>query len=221
MRRGDAGVQDEGSQLVALALAAAPLGGGPDTRWLDLCAGPGGKAALLAGLGAERGAALTAVEVSPVRAGLVRAAVDGAVPVRPRWWWPTAATRGGRPATATASSSTSPAPGSACCGGGRSPAGVASPDDVARLAPLQRELLRSALAAVRPGGVVGYATCSPHPAETDIVVADVLRGRDDVEQLDARACLPGVPDLGPGPALRLWPHLHGTDGMYLALLRRR
>ncbi|WP_344295976.1 transcription antitermination factor NusB, partial [Streptomyces synnematoformans] len=49
VREGRAGVQDEGSQLVTLALANAPLDG-PDTRWLDGCAGPAGKAALLPGL---------------------------------------------------------------------------------------------------------------------------------------------------------------------------
>ena len=49
-RPGAAGVQDEGSQVVALALADAALDG-PDSRWLDMCAGPGGKAALLAGAG--------------------------------------------------------------------------------------------------------------------------------------------------------------------------
>ena len=47
---GRAGVQDEGSQLVALALVDAPIDG-RDARWLDLCAGPGGKAALLERLG--------------------------------------------------------------------------------------------------------------------------------------------------------------------------
>lgn len=61
VREGRAGVQDEGSQLVASALAAAPLEG-PDARWLDLCAGPGGKAALLAALAAGRGAVLVASE---------------------------------------------------------------------------------------------------------------------------------------------------------------
>jgi 16S rRNA (cytosine967-C5)-methyltransferase len=68
--------------------------------------------------------------------------------------------------------------------------------------------------------VVAYVTCSPHLAETEFVVADVLRGRSDVVQEDARALLPEVSDLGAGPAVQLWPHRHGTDGMYLALLRR-
>ncbi len=77
VRSGAVGVQDEGSQLVALAAAAVPLlpGSSPDLRWLDLCAGPGGKAALLAGLAEARGARLTANEPQPHRAELVRHAV--------------------------------------------------------------------------------------------------------------------------------------------------
>ncbi len=77
---GAAGVQDEGSQLVALALAEAPLDGS-DTSWLDLCAGPGGKAALLAGEVAERGGRLVAVELHEHRAELVRTALR---PIRGR-----------------------------------------------------------------------------------------------------------------------------------------
>jgi len=100
-----------------------------------------------------------------------------------------------------------------------------TPADLAALAPLQRSLLTSALDAVRPGGVVGYVTCSPHPAETRLVVDDVLRRRDDVLRTDARQALAAASaglagDLGPGPDVQLWPHRHGTDAMYLALLRR-
>lgn len=76
VRDGRAGVQDEGSQLVAVALADAPLEG-PDTRWLDGCAGPGGKAALLAALAAGRGAHLLASEKQPHRARLVGRALAG------------------------------------------------------------------------------------------------------------------------------------------------
>lgn len=76
VREGRAGVQDEGSQLVALALANAPLDG-PDRAWLDGCAGPGGKAAMLAGIAAERGAVLLASEKQPHRAGLVAKALAG------------------------------------------------------------------------------------------------------------------------------------------------
>ena len=74
---GRAGVQDEGSQLVALALAWAAVDG-RDDRWLDLCAGPGGKAALLAALAAAQGAGLVAAERQPHRAGLVARALAGA-----------------------------------------------------------------------------------------------------------------------------------------------
>jgi 16S rRNA (cytosine967-C5)-methyltransferase len=104
------------------------------------------------------------------------------------------------------------------------------PDDVAGLARLQRELLTAALRHVRPGGVVAYVTCSPHLVETVGVLAAVTRRRGAVgdtgqaepvvEHLDARPYLPGVPELGPGPTVQLWPHRHGTDAMFLALLRR-
>ena len=97
--------------------------------------------------------------------------------------------------------------------------------DVTGLGGLQRHLLRTALDAVRPGGVAGYVTCSPHRAETRDVLADVLRGRDDIEVLDAPGVLAEVPDLRcPGPDGRyaqFWPHRHGTDAIFLALLRRR
>jgi 16S rRNA (cytosine967-C5)-methyltransferase len=94
-----------------------------------------------------------------------------------------------------------------------------SPADVADLAALQHRLLAAAIEAVRVGGVVGYVTCSPHVAETDVIVDAALR-RGGVEQLDARPLLPEVEHLGAGPSVRLWPHVHGTDGMFLAVLRR-
>ena len=104
-----------------------------------------------------------------------------------------------------------------------------SPKDLTTLGPLQRELLASALDATRPGGVVAYATCSPHLAETQLVVRDVLKRRDDVELVDVRpllrdrsgAVLDGTGTGAAEPWAQLWPHRHGTDGMFLALLRRR
>jgi hypothetical protein len=58
--------------------------------------------------------------------------------------------------------------------------------------PPPAELLAAALRAVRPGGVVAYATCSPHLVETRVAVAEtVRRGESTVEHVDARACLPG------------------------------
>jgi 16S rRNA (cytosine967-C5)-methyltransferase len=96
-----------------------------------------------------------------------------------------------------------------------------SPADLPSLTKLQRELLAAALRAVRPGGVVAYVTCSPHPVETRVTVEETLRRVGSAELIDARACLPpGLPDLGSGPTVQLWPHRHGTDAMFLAVMRR-
>ena len=220
---GRAGVQDEGSQLVALALASATVEGS-DQLWVDLCAGPGGKAALLAALAAERGARLLAIEQHPHRAGLVRRALGG-TGVLPGVTGVVAAD-GTRPplAAATADRVLVDAP---CTGLGalrRRPEARwrRSADDLVTLVRLQRELLASALELVRPGGVVLYATCSPVRAETaDVVVASV-GARDDVTVEDVRPLLPGVVDAdGPMPGTaQLWPHRHATDAMFMALLRR-
>lgn len=213
-------VQDEGSQLVALALAGAPLDG-PDLRWLDLCAGPGGKAALLGALVGAAGGALDAVERSEHRAHLVSQACEG-LPVTVQ----VADGRDWRPEEHGL-------PGAGydrvlvdvpCTGLGalrRRPEARwrRQPSDVPELVRLQRELLLAALRLVRPGGVVGYVTCSPHLAETVGVVVDVVR-RTGTQQVDARPLLPGVPALGDGPHVQLWPHRHGTDAMFCALLRR-
>ena len=101
-----------------------------------------------------------------------------------------------------------------------------TPKDLTDLGPLQRELLKSALAAVKPGGVVAYVTCSPHPAETTAVVSDVLRKRDDLELLDAGAVLDSVSltghlDAGHELTAQLWPHVHRTDAMFLALIHKK
>ena len=221
---GRAGVQDEGSQLVTLALADAPVEG-RDERWLDLCAGPGGKAALLAALAAPRGAGVLASERQPHRARLVKRA--------------TAAASAGLAGVLTADG-TVPAwsPGTfdrvlvdaPCSGLGalrRRPESRwrRTPADLDDLVPLQERLLRSALDAVRPGGVVAYVTCSPVLAETSAVVARVLADRPDVVLEDASRLFAGVVDLRtqesrlPG-TVQLWPHRHGTDAMFFALLRR-
>ena len=100
-----------------------------------------------------------------------------------------------------------------------------SAQDVAALGPLQRALLSAALDSAAPGGVVAYVTCSPHVAETREVVTDVVAGRDDAEVLDAPAVLAEVPGLRCPPPhglfAQFWPHRHGTDAIFLALLRRR
>ncbi|GHF39002.1 rRNA cytosine-C5-methyltransferase [Streptomyces mashuensis] len=222
VREGRAGVQDEGSQLVALALASAPLEG-PDARWLDGCAGPGGKAALLGALAAQRGATLLASEKQPHRARLVGRALAGnpgpyqviaADGTRPPW----------REGTFDRALVDVPCTGLGALRRRPEARWRRRPEDVAGFGPLQRALLREALRSVRVGGVVAYATCSPHLAETRVVVEDVLRGRagetPPADWIDARPLLPDVPSLGNGPDIQLWPHVHGTDAMYLALLRR-
>ncbi|MFJ4835167.1 RsmB/NOP family class I SAM-dependent RNA methyltransferase [Streptomyces sp. NPDC088747] len=217
VREGRVGVQDEGSQLVAIALANAPLDG-PDKAWLDGCAGPGGKAAMLAGLAAERGAVLLASEKQPHRARLVAKALAGnpgpyqviaADGTRPPWL----------PGTFDRVLMDVPCTGLGALRRRPEARWRRRPEDLEGFAPLQRGLLRTALESVRVGGVVGYATCSPHMAETRAVVDDVVK-QYDAELIDARPLLPGVPALGDGPDVQLWPHLHGTDAMYLALIRR-
>ncbi len=213
-----ASVQDEGSQLVAIALADASLSGSDDV-WVDLCAGPGGKLALLSAIGAERGASTVGVELHPHRAQLIRNSVSrvpgfaGVVvgdsrypPIQPR-----------------VDRILLDVP---CTGLGvvrRRPElrWRRSPNDVPALRKLQTELLNAAADLLRPGGVVAYVTCSPHIAETELVVSGVVRRRKDLSVEDSRSLFPGVSDLGDGPNVRLWPHLHGTDGMFFSLMRRR
>ncbi|GAB0103158.1 hypothetical protein JMUB6875_21300 [Nocardia sp. JMUB6875] len=215
VREGLAAVQDEGSQLVALALTRAPLEGPDNGRWLDLCAGPGGKTALLAAIADIDGFRVDAVEPAEHRAELVRQTTRG-MPVDVH-------VADGRDSGLT--------PGfdrilvdAPCTGLGalrRRPEARwrRQPSDVRELVTLQRELLTAAWDLVRPGGVVVYSTCSPHLPETVSVVADVAR-RVGAEQLDTRELLPGVTELGDGPGAQLWPHRHGTDAMFLAALRK-
>ncbi|MBB2990471.1 16S rRNA (cytosine967-C5)-methyltransferase [Mycolicibacterium iranicum] len=214
LRDGRALVQDEGSQLVARALTLAPLQGADGGRWLDLCAGPGGKTALLAALGQDSGASVTAVEPAPRRAEMVEQNTAG-LPVE-------VVRVDGRESGLT--------PGfdrvlvdAPCTGLGalrRRPEARwrRQPGDVPQLAKLQRELLASAIRLTRPGGVVLYATCSPHLAETTGVVADALR-RHPVTALDTRELFAPADDTGEGPSVQLWPHRHGTDAMFAAALR--
>ncbi|MEN2740988.1 transcription antitermination factor NusB [Microbacterium sp. X-17] len=221
-------VQDEGSQLVALALSRfAPVSAGE--RWLDLCAGPGGKTALLAAEARRVGATLEANEIAPARAGLVRnavAGVPGGVEV---------SEEDGRERAIRAPGAYDRILVDAPCTGlgalRRRPEARwrKQPSDVATLVDLQRELLSAAITALKPGGVVAYVTCSPHIAETTGVVAEVLRERgEEVEELDAATALQSVAahplDLARPEGARhaqLWPHRHDTDAMFLALLRRR
>jgi 16S rRNA (cytosine967-C5)-methyltransferase len=213
IKAGAAAVQDEGSQLCALALTRLPLDG-PDEAWLDLCAGPGGKAALLAALAAGRGARLTANELHRHRAELVARATAG---------WPVQLEVGdARELDGSYDRVLLDAP---CTGLGalrRRPEARwrRSPQDLADLTVLQSQLLDAAVRLLRPGGIVGYATCSPHPAETSAQVEAVLQRTPGLELLDARPAFAGVDGLADAETVQLWPHRHGTDAMFFAALRR-
>ena len=258
---GRAFVQDEASQLAALALAYAPLAGPADAAtgaWLDLCAGPGGKSAVLAAVAHTSAPPETAAEirllasdVRPHRAELTRAHVrnlPGAAVVaadgRAGAW---------RPGTFDRVLADVPCSGLGALRRRPEARWRKSPEDVENLGALQRALLNAAIDAARPGGVIAYVTCSPHRAETQDVLRDVLASRADVTVLDAptlltdalhEASAPGqIPDEAaevpgeaaaeiPGEIPRLrspapggryaqfWPHRHGTDAIFLALLRR-
>jgi len=177
---------------------------------------------VLAGLAATAGARLAATDARPHRARLVRAATaasqaagvvvaDGTVPA-----W--------RPGSFDRVIADVPCSGLGALRRRPEARWRKSPGDVAGLGGLQRDLLASAIDAARPGGVIAYVTCSPHAGETRAVVADVLRGRTDVTVLDAPAVLAEVPDLAcpapDGKYAQFWPHRHGTDAIFLALLRR-
>lgn len=219
-------VQDEGSQLAALALSRAlPVRAGE--TWLDLCAAPGGKTAVLAAEALAHGARLEANELSPARAGLVRDSVAG-VPLEVPVSEEDGRTRAGR---GRYDRILVDAP---CTGLGalrRRPEARwrKHPSDVPELAALQTELLDAAIAALAPAGVVAYVTCSPHLAETGAVVADALRRHGDaIEELDARSIVASVaaspidlPEVAGSGRAQLWPHRHGTDAMSISLLRRR
>jgi 16S rRNA (cytosine967-C5)-methyltransferase len=216
-------VQDEGSQLAALALVAAmPLRTGE--RWLDLCAGPGGKTALLAACAVAESIDLVANEVQPHRAELVRRSIvpfaDGV----------TVSVADGRELCAENPGAFDRVLVDAPCTGlgalRRRPEARwrKSPGDVPELVTLQRELLSAALGATTVGGVVAYVTCSPLTAETVEVVQWVLSHRREAEALDTAAVMsriaPTLTNARRGTAVQLYPHRHHTDAMFVQLIRR-
>nr|WP_237199778.1 transcription antitermination factor NusB [Rothia nasimurium] len=258
VREGVMRAQDAGSQLVARALAEAPLEGS-DSNWLDLCAGPGGKAALLGALGAQRGARLLANEAAEHRAELVRRSL---APLPSASYSVVAGD--GRQIERTVAAGTNLPEGMPsdvrfdrvmvdvpCSGLGalrRRPEARwrKSPRDIAELLPLQLDLFKAAASVTRPGGLIAYVTCSPHTAETQSIVHDILR-KVDVTLLDSGAALRAVarrdetgasvlageldpaftPEAPKGATLaegattaQLWPHIHGTDAMFFALFRK-
>jgi 16S rRNA (cytosine967-C5)-methyltransferase len=216
---GRAGVQDEGSQLVTWALSNASAQPG---WWLDLCAGPGGKTALLTGLAQADGSRVLASDIAPHRARLVAAAVRA---FAERGLSPTVVVADGLRPAWRAGSFTRVIADVPCSGLGalrRRPEARwrRGPADVEQLHELQLGLLSSAIDSAEIGGIIGYVTCSPHRRETTDVVNETLALRTDVEVIPAAQLLPEVPNAALGQYLQLWPHRHGTDAMFAAYLRK-
>jgi len=214
VREGSAIVQDEGSQLVAQAfLLAKPTG--PESSWLDMCAGPGGKAALISDA-VPVGVEFIAVDLHQHRVDLMSKIVGSSARLltgdaRERPW-------GNRFFDRVLLD----AP---CSGLGalrRRPEARwrKSKKETLALTGLQEDLLLAAIDSTRVGGIIAYVTCSPYIEETWAVVDSVLQARTNVQIEDCRDLFPGVSNLGSGPYVQLWPHVHGTDAMFFALLRR-
>jgi 16S rRNA (cytosine967-C5)-methyltransferase len=206
------GVQDEGSQLVAEVFAKVAAG----ASWLDLCAGPGGKAALLSSIARQRDIRFTANEISAARAQLVMQVVHG----------DRVLVSDGRTIGSSAEKFDAILIDAPCTGLGalrRRPEvrWRRTLQDLRELTQLQRELVDSAIGALKPGGVLGYATCSPHLAETSIQVADIKKKHPELLQVMVDPFLPtSLVGATRDGAMSLWTHKHGTDAMYLALFRK-
>jgi 16S rRNA (cytosine967-C5)-methyltransferase len=214
-------VQDPGSQLAALALTRArPVRRGE--RWLDLCAGPGGKAAVLAAEAHVGGARLLANEITPARARLVEqalAAVPGEHPVE---------VGDGRRFADGGRRFDRILLDAPCSGLGalrRRPEARwrKRPEDLPSLAVLQGALLDAAVGALVPGGLLAYVTCSPVVAETTEVVAAALARHPGLHAVATAPVVDAVSgrrlrDAERGTAAQLWPHRHGTDAMFVQLL---
>jgi 16S rRNA (cytosine967-C5)-methyltransferase len=206
------GVQDEGSQLVAEVFARMAEG----NNWLDLCAGPGGKAALLSSIARQRGVTFTANEFSSARAELVKQVVHG----------DRVLVGDGRAISSIGEKFDAILIDAPCTGLGalrRRPEvrWRRSLQDLRALTQLQRELIDSAIEALNPGGVLGYATCSPHLAETTIQISDITKHHPELTQQDVTDYLPcNLNGAVRDGAMSLWTHKHGTDAMYLAVFQK-
>ena len=214
VRRRRSGVQDEGSQLVAEIFSNVAAN---SQRWLDLCAGPGGKAALLSSIALDTGKDFTANELSQPRAELVRQVVGST-----RVW-----VGDGRDIASHGELFDAVLADVPCTGLGalrRRPEvrWRRTVSDLRELTALQRELSDSAISVVAEGGLFAYATCSPHFAETSVAVVDILKAHPELEQIDLTEFLPqSISGAMRGKSLSLWTHRHQCDSMFMAVFRKR
>jgi 16S rRNA (cytosine967-C5)-methyltransferase len=211
-------VQDQGSQLVALALLEVADKSG---RWLDMCAGPGGKAAMLQAGISESGGVLDCLEPIPNRADLVRNALNPNLPGNVKVGYGQDA----KPNSYDAVLLDAP-----CSGLGsvrRKPESRwrKTTDQLSGLTKTQAELLESATKALKPGGYLLYSTCSPLVIETNTQIKQLLDSHPELELINANEILNQIsPQLGMSTnrkTAQLWTHLHATDAMFIALLRKK
>jgi 16S rRNA (cytosine967-C5)-methyltransferase len=207
---------DEAGGLPVLALELQP-----GQRVLDACAGGGSKSALIAARVGSEGEVL-ALDRNPRAMRRLEAAIR-------RLGLPTV-----RPRQADARSAGAAWPGqfprvlvdAPCTGLGtirRRPEirWRRRPEDLARAATLQRELLEGVAGAVATDGLLVYSTCSLEPEETDEVVGSFLAAHPEFHPDDPGPALPPAADLVDGKgSVRAWPHRHGTDGFFVARFRR-
>lgn len=206
------GVQDEGSQLVAQVFSKVAGG----NVWLDMCAGPGGKAALLSSIARTRSISFVANEISATRADLVRQVVHGDQVM----------VGDGREIGVGEQKFDAILIDAPCTGLGslrRRPEvrWRRTLQDLRELTQLQRELIDSAFNALNIGAILGYATCSPHIAETTVQVNEILKRYPSMKLVPIAPYLPeNLQGADRDGSMSLWTHKHGTDAMFLAILRK-
>ena len=211
-------VQDQGSQLVALTLLAV---GNKSGRWLDMCSGPGGKSAVIQAGIRDQGGQLDCLEPNPQRAELVREALDPNGPGE-------VIVAYGQEAKANSYDAILlDAPCSGLGSVRRKPESRwrKKPEQLPQLVKIQGELLDAGIAALKSGGYLLYSTCSPLVQETNAQIKAVLDRHKDLELVNANQVLSELsPELKLNPdrkTVQLWTHLHGTDAMFMAILRKQ
>lgn len=210
-------VQDQGSQLVALAL----LGVGDKTgRWLDMCSGPGGKSAILQAGIAKHGGVLDCLEPISQRADMVRRALTNESEARVIVDYGQNAKKNHYEAVLL---------DSPCSGLGsvrRKPESRwrKQPSQLPQLTTLQGELMQAGIDALKPGGFLLYSTCSPLIQETNTQVRKALDKNPGLELVDAKDVIRQLsPELelnANRKTVQLWTHEHSTDAMFMAILRK-
>lgn len=200
-------IQDQASAFVVRALDPQP-----GERILDACAAPGGKAHYAAGLVGDEGL-VVAADLHPQRTAMIRRGAD-----RLRVRVATLAHDAVSPALrGTFDRVLVDAPCSGIGSARRRPELLWRPrkEAISQLARLQVAIASASADLLRPGGRLVYSVCTFPRAETDAACDAILRHRPDLVPIEIEG-----PE-GPAVRLRIWPHRHGADGMFVAAFERR